>query len=110
MNMISVSNTLDNHSKLINMGLTVNDISGKATYLLIYLDKQLVVGCMYIGDIPWLDIEQIAPLLLLPDCKTRTFYLLKEKLITRFNPLINKEYLSEYYTALNSVVLQQSSQ
>ena len=105
MNRIGLINCSDNRLSLIGLGIKASHISHGANYIIYEFDRNAAVGSIFLNETPLLGVDQVAPLLLLPDSVSRSLYLLSTKQITRFNPMLTREVLDEYYASLNTSVL-----
>lgn len=102
---IALINTSEARIHLGSIGFITRHLSFGADYLIVNFEKQTVVSSISTQNEPLLNLDQVAPLLLLPDSMSRSLYLLSTKQITRFNPRLTQEVLDEYYAALHSSVL-----
>ena len=105
MNRIGLINCSDNRLSLIGLGIKASHIPHGANYIIYEFDRNAAVGSIFLNETPLLGVDQVAPLLLLPDSVSRSLYLLSTKQITRFNPMLTREVLDEYYASLNTSVL-----
>lgn len=105
MDSIALINTSEARIHLGSIGFITRHLSFGADYLIVNFNKQTVVSSIFTQNEPLLNLDQVAPLLLLPDSVSRSLYLLSTKQITRFNPMLTREVLDEYYASLNTSVL-----
>ena len=105
MNRIGLINCSDNRLSLIGLGIKASHIPHGANYIIYEFDRNAVVGSIFLNETPLLGVDQVAPLLLLPDSPSRSMYLLSVGEITRFHPLLTKEVIHAYYGSLHQGVL-----
>ena len=101
MDRIALINTSEARLHLISIDFITRHLSFGADYLIVNFNKQTVVSSISTQNEPLLNLDQVAPLLLLPDSMSISLYLLSTKQITRFNPIPSQEVLDEYYASLN---------
>lgn len=104
MNRIILINSETNRQFLKDAGYDIRQL-GKAVYLHVYLDTKEVESLVYTAAYPWLTLDKVAPLLIMPDYKSRALYLLSEGLVSCYNPLLTREVLDEYYASIDSSML-----
>ena len=107
MDSIALINTSEARIYLGSVGYITRHLSFGADYLIVNVQKQTVVSSIFTQDEPLFDLKDLAPLILLPDSKSRSLYMLSEGLVTRFHPRITKEIYGEYIASLNASVLSQ---
>ena len=105
MDSIALINTSEARIHLRSIGFITRHLSLGPDYLIVNFDKKTVVSSIFTYTEQLLNLDQAAPLLLLPDSISRSIYLLSTKQITRFNPRLTQEVLDEYCAALNTSVL-----
>lgn len=105
MDSIALINTSEARLHLSSIGFITRHLSFGADYLIVNFNKRTVVSSIFTNAEQLLNLDQVAPLLLLPDSLSRSLYLLSTKQITRFNPRLTQEVLDEYYASLNTSVL-----
>lgn len=99
MNIFTVSNTPEAWELLINIGLhqaTERNLTG---CIQVDLHNRNFYAYSYISEYPLVDLETIAALSLLPDKKTRAFYMLGLSKSYRFNPLIPNTFINDFYSS-----------
>ena len=105
MDSIALINTSEARLHLSSIGFITGHLSFGPDYLIVNFEKQTVVSSIFTNAEQLLNLDQVAPLLLLPDSISRSMYLLSTKQITPSNPRLTQEVLDEYYAALNTSVL-----
>ena len=105
MDSIALINTSEARLHLSSIGFITRHLSFGANYLIVNFEKQTVVSSVFTNAEQLINLDQVAPLLLLPDSVSRSLYLLSTKQITRFNPMLTREVLDEYYASLSTSVL-----
>lgn len=100
MNIFTVNNTPESWEFLRNLGLhQTTDERYLAHWIQVDLHKRNFYPYNYLHEYPLLDLDTIAALSLLPDKKTRSFYMLSLSKIYRFNSYIPEHVRVEFYSS-----------
>lgn len=94
-------NSASNREELRKLGFHLVE-GNSASYIRVDLHMHIAIFSIYASTSPIFDVNHVAELMVLPDFMTRVFYLLSEKIITRFNPHVPQEYILSYYKMINT--------
>lgn len=105
MDRIALINCSENRLAIIGLGIKASHIPHGCNYIIYQFDSGDAFGSLFLNETPLINIDQVAPLLLLPDSVSRSLYLLTVGEVTRFHPLLTKEVIHAYYGSLHQGVL-----
>lgn len=79
-------NTIDTRKGLQELGFKFLNVSSGASYLHVNLEDKTVSSSIYLMDRPYLFMEHLYPLVLLPDRASRIEFLVDNGHVSRFDP------------------------
>lgn len=96
MQLITMPNTMSNRVKLNELGFIMYNISVRADYLHVDITNNKVNSSIFSANGPYLFMDDLLPLLLLPDDSSRIEFLVAEGHLSRFEPIVRKYRYGAY--------------